>query len=244
MNIIYPASILNNKKVDEMFEEEYLEARSLHSCFLLNNKLPDTTDKLLYRGWMLSEAEYKELENTRNVLIPFSEYESNHYFNGWYELIKEYTIESIVCSNAEEACKKFKESGWEQCFVKDAVKSLTTKRGSIVSSVEELKEVLSELDRVRNIERYIVLRKVVELENEKEIRYFSINGKVYSPNNNPIPESVIKCGEILKDRKFCSIDSCVDTKGNHLIIEVGDGQVSDVKMWSYPDFIKMLINVG
>lgn len=243
MNIIYPASILNNKKVDEMFEEEYFEAKNAHSCFLLNNKLPETTEKLLYRGWMLSETEYKELENTRNVLIPFSEYESNHYFNGWYEFIKEYTIESIVCSNVEEACEKFKESGWGQCFVKDAVKSLTTKRGSIVSSVEELREVLSELNRVRNIERYIVLRKVVELENEKEIRYFSINGKVYSPDNNPIPECVIKCGEILKDRKFCSIDSCVDTKGNHLIIEIGDGQVSDVKMWCYPDFIKMLINV-
>lgn len=239
VNILYPTSLLNINKIDEMFQEE-ANALSPHFFCSVSKKLKLSTEKLLYRGWMLTEKEYYELENSLPFIIPFSEYESNHYFLGWYETIKDLTIESIVCQDKLDAVKKFKESGWSACFVKDAVKSLTTSRGSVVKNENELKDVLEEIERIRGIERYIVLRKVVNLQEEKEIRYFCVRGKVFSPLNVEIDPVVLTCGEKLKSRTFCSIDATQDETGKTIIVEVGDGQVSDLKMWSTSNFVKVL----
>ena len=88
------------------------------------------------------------------------------------------------------------------------------------------------------IEGGIALRKVEQFRPDTELRYFVFNGKPYSPNK-VIPTIVEEISE-RHDVSFYSVDIIENTDGQHRLIEIGDGQVSDKKTWTVEDFCSFL----
>ena len=90
----------------------------------------------------------------------------------------------------------------------------------------------------QKIEGGIALRKVEQLRPETEIRYFIFGGKPYSPNK--IVPSIVE--EISKrhNAPFYSVDVGENSAGQHRLIEIGDGQVSDKKTWKSKDFCNLI----
>lgn len=246
IKILYPCDYFDTKKVDPDFEYERKILSKSFSTGVIGKNDFEKGDSIIYRGWMLNSQDYNDIEKALNkkhceLLIPFREYESNHYFEGWYSPVKSHTIESVVLTSKEEILKELSHLQWGTYFVKDAVKSLTTSKKSIAKTEQEIKEILNEIEKYRGVERYFVLRRSIDLLEETERRYFAIKGIAFSSSpDEAIPDKVKEIANILKERTFISIDMCMDKEGNEWLIEIGDGQVSDLKEWKPEIFINVI----
>ena len=127
--------------------------------------------------------------------------------------------------------------------MKDYVKSLTTTRGSIAQNADEIKEILKLIAQFRgDIEGGVSLRYVEKFLNDSERRYFVLNKKIFSADDD-IPEFVKKVAQQL-NTPFYSIDVVKNTEGELRLVEIGDGQVSDIKEWSAEKLTKAFLLSG
>lgn len=245
--IVFPSDCFSNKKVEESFVEEFNAFKKAgYNIYLINlddykvfPKLED--DNLIYRGWMLTEEQYKKLNEILNgkLLINVNEYLKSHYFPGWYYSIENFTVKSII-SNKENAVNDFEKSSWDKAFIKDYVKSLKSGKGSIVDSSEDLKRALYDMNKYRGfIEGGVVLREVKSFDEKTENRFFVLNGEVFSKSKND--EMLIFAKEVAKNHNalFFSLDIAKLDNGEFLVIEIGDGQVSEAKDWNIEDFVSI-----
>ncbi|MDU7369832.1 MAG: ATP-grasp domain-containing protein [Klebsiella michiganensis] len=92
------------------------------------------------------------------------------------------------------------------------------------------------------IEGGVVLRKVEDLKPETERRYFSFYGNVYSADD-VIPAIVHEIAKHIGS-PFFSIDMVETASSNLRLIEIGDGQVSDIKEWDVQKFVKMIVKAS
>lgn len=260
MQIIYPSDYFNPNRVDENYEDEFNCARHnglkcvlLSSQHLLDSKIklsesPEAHEPVIWRGWMLKQKEYRALYNAVKsygtaMLVSPDDYVSCHYITGWYESCSDYTPETILLTESDDLEKITSRLKWPSYFVKDYVKSLTTSRGSIARNVEEIQEILTNIKQYRGeIEGGIVLRKVEDLKPETERRYFSFFGTVYSADD-VIPAIVHEIAKHISS-PFFSIDMVETASFDLRLIEIGDGQVSDIKEWDIQKFIKMIVKAG
>lgn len=260
MQIIYPSDYFSVNRIDENYEDEFNCARHnglkcvlLSSQHLLDNKIKlseslEAHVPVIWRGWMLKHKEYRALNNavkshSAEMLVSPDDYASCHYITGWYESCSDYTPETIFLNESDDFEKVTSRLKWPSYFVKDYVKSLTTSRGSVARNVEEIKGIVTSIKQYRGeIEGGVVLRKVEDFKSETERRYFSLYGTVYS-SNDVIPDIVFDIVEKISS-PFFSIDM-VETTASHLrLVEIGDGQVSDIKEWDTKKFINMIVNAG
>jgi hypothetical protein len=127
------------------------------------------------------------------------------------------------------------------------VKSLKTGKGSIVESDEDLNRALHDMKTYRGIiEGGIILREVVALQPHSEIRYFVAHNKIFGPHEHLAHLSLLeKVIEKLsaQNLKFYSIDIATTNDSNHIIIEIGDGQVSEAVNWPFESFMNVLIHL-
>lgn len=240
--------LYDTNKPDEIFSDEYKAAKSLGvMCSLLQYgelefkkfiARPKISGEVIYRGWMLDEAEYNLLYKlSSNSLINTPEqYLNCHHLPNWYYLVKEFTAETVICDVADI------ESGltgfnFNKFFIKDYVKSLTTSRGSVATNITEIHDVINAMIKVRNIEGGICIRKFEDYILDTEERYFVFKSNVFS-RNNIIPEMVNMIASRI-DSQFFSIDVITDIKGDLRLVEIGDGQVSDLKKWTPTQFVKI-----
>lgn len=243
MKFIYPPDYFNINKIDEFFEDEAIQLKNMgFSVAIMNNKEIEKGE-YFYRGWMLNEEEYENLndfilKNNSTLLTNKSNYFNAHYLSNWYDILKEYTPETII-TNPVDLEKVLEDTEWEKFFIKDFVKSLTTSEGSIANSKEEVLKVIKKIEDKKGITGGICLRKVEDFVTESEIRYFSINGQILSPTNE-IPDIVNKINELI-DLPFFSIDIIKDRSGKDWLVEIGDGQVSDLKYpWTTVKFAQKI----
>lgn len=257
IQIFYPSNPIQTSKVDEHYEEEYSICKSSGLAVHLidienitNSKIYpgiyDDRARIIYRGWMLNETSYTQLENRfgHRLVTSKVDYFNAHYLPNWYQEVKSLTIPSFITDeeNSLEVFKQF--SG--KAFCKDFVKSLKTGKGSIVDSSEDLMRALSDMKQYRGfIEGGIVLRDVVDLIPNSETRFFVINNSIFSPIKNlhsyQLVEQVVKHLE-QKKLKFYSVDVATTKEGKNILIEIGDGQVSDYVGWAVQDFVAILSN--
>jgi hypothetical protein len=256
IHLLYPSSPLRIRKPDEQYAEEVdavLEAGFEISVFSLENfqagefaampALPEG-GKVLYRGWMLSAEEYVTLSSAlvkagATPLVSTEGYLSSHYLPNWYPLIQEFTPETRVFPVGCNLGDELKALGWPEFFIKDYVKSLKTSVGSRVSTPEQVSTLVAEMKKFRGvIEGGFCVRKVERFLPETERRYFVIDGVPHSANGN-VPDIVNECARRLKQR-FYSIDVIERTDGQLRVVEVGDGQVSDLVGWDPKTFAEML----
>jgi ATP-grasp domain, R2K clade family 3 len=91
--------------------------------------------------------------------------------------------------------------------------------------------VLGEMQKFRGvIEGGIVVRRLEPIDAASERRYFVIHHQVFAPDGE-IPEIVRVCTERIQSL-FFSVDVVTRADGAWRVIEVGDGQVSDLVGWS------------
>ncbi|WP_238582614.1 ATP-grasp domain-containing protein [Trabulsiella odontotermitis] len=127
---------------------------------------------------------------------------------------------------------------WPAYFVKDYVKSLTTSRGSVAKNADEIREVLKLIAHYRGtIEGGVSVRRFESFVLDTERRYFVLNGKVFSADD-VVPEQVEAIARCV-NTPFYSIDVVKNTDGELRLVEIGDGQVSDVKEWDIEKFVAM-----
>jgi hypothetical protein len=129
---------------------------------------------------------------------------------------------------------------WSAYFLKDYVKSLKTARGSIVREPAEAPAVIAELRDYRGeIEGGICVRRVEEFIPGSEQRYFVLLGVGYAASQGvPVPDIIGKRAKRLPSKVF-SVDVARRQDGELRVIEVGDGQVSDLVGWSAAEFAFM-----
>lgn len=243
---IYPESYETKNSVDEDYEKEATLVRAFSNVCVLNKKSIPENHTILYRGWMLKKDEYLEMKTiveskNSKLLVSVDNYYSAHHIDNWYNTLSDLTPETIITprDNLDDVLKNIK---WESFFVKDSVKSLTEKRGSIAKSHEEVKEIVNLIKKFRGLEGNIALRKVYNFIPETETRFFAVHGNVYSPNEN-VSAVAKEVANRMSHLPFISIDVIKDENGKEWLVEIGDGQVSDFKKWELEKFADVLLNL-
>lgn len=257
MRVLYPCNPLNPKEADEVYQEEYQTLQLANvkyslfdfDAFVYGEFKPKPSiepgDLVLYRGWMLKLEYYQHLVSylEGRKAFPFTTYQNYlkcHHLPGWYEPCKAYTPETKFFPDDHHLIKRIEALGWDSYFVKDYVKSNSTARGSIASSPTEAVEIIQLIKKYRgSIEGGIAIRRVERCAKDTETRYFVMNGQSYSPTNE-LPEIVETIAGIVS-APFFSLDIIRREDGVLRLVEIGDGQVSDKKMWSTAAFSAMLI---
>jgi hypothetical protein len=202
-------------------------------------------ESVVYRGWMLNEKKYsalvKKIQSTHAE--PFTDVETYlmlHHLPNWYPLLEGFTPETVVLSESADLEDELKKLGWNAFFIKDFVKSLKTSVGSVIQKPEEISVVVEEMTKYRGeIEGGLCIRQVEDFQSETEKRYFVIFGRAFAADHGEtIPAIVLECAKRIQSN-FYSIDSIVRADGIQRIVEVGDGQVSDIVGWSPERFAEI-----
>ena len=209
---------------------------------------PEPEETVLYRGWMLNEASYKQLvsvveASNAKPLTPLGGYLLTHHIPNWYPLVTEYTPETIVLPEGSDYEEELRKLDWPNFFVKDYVKSLKTSMGSVITDAGDIGRLVEEMAKYRGeIEGGLCVRRFEEFREGSEIRYFVVDGQPIGPDAEPIPRVVEECATRVGSR-FFSIDVATRADGVKRIVELGDGQVSDLVGWQVDRFVEAVSGV-
>ncbi len=258
MMSLYPSSPLHPNQPDEQFATEVAAVRaagfdtSLFSLEKLQGgqfraipPIPNDAD-VLYRGWMLSASEYEALtaalaQAGAKPVIFTKEYLANHYLPNWYPHIKDLTPETRIYAADCDLEAKLRSLNWTEYFIKDYVKSLKTSVGSRIRKPGQVSALVAEMRQFRGvIEGGFCVRRVEAFLPETERRYFVINGVPFAVSGDA-PPIICECAKRLTSR-FYSVDVVQRADGQLRIVEVGDGQVSDLIGWTPAQFANLLTN--
>ncbi len=253
-HFLFPTHPLKATAVEEMFADQLSAVResgysaSLCSDSVIQEGKPLRNVRagatLVYRGWMMNATEYGRLTEairaaSATPLTSPTEYLAAHHLPNWYPLIAEFTPETHVFASDADWESEMRSLGWAAFFIKDYVKSLKTSRGSIVRDPSEIGAVVEEMERFRGeIEGGLCVRRVEAFVTESERRYFVLDGKAFSPDDQPIPDLVQQVASRIPS-PFFSVDIIQREDGALRVVEVGDGQVSDLVGWTADAFVRM-----
>lgn len=253
MRILFPSSPFNPKVSDDLVKEQYesflragygvslFSLESLQSGRLILQLPPTEPGDFLYRGWMLTESEYRLLSEKiaslgSSLWTNPEQYLAAHHLPKWYPLIKDLTAETVILEQEEATEAILSSLSWDGYFVKDFVKSLKTSCGSRITNPRQLPALLREMKHFRgHIEGGICLRKFEHLEANSEIRYFVIKGVPFAPTASEVPHIVTQVAARIKS-PFFSVDVARRHDGVLRVVEIGDGQVSDLVGWTADRF--------
>ena len=256
VTVLFPSDYFDKKKPDETFSEQVHAFQALGFAVATTplEDLPlgkakfypplSESETVLYRGWMLSGDDYALLTQAtaQAGAKPFTtpkQYLLTHHIPNWYPHISELTPETVCFTDLEAVEQRLEELDWQGFFVKDFVKSLKTSVGSRIESPEQIRTVMTEMRKFRGgIEGGVCVRRLEALEDGSEQRYFVINGSAHSNDGEAPPSVVTACASRL-DSPFFSVDVATRSDGELRVVEVGDGQVSDLMGWSAQRFASL-----
>ena len=238
MRLIFPCLPYSLKEVEPHFESQAqaAEARGLaYSLFsyedfqqedrVLLRPRPEEDEPLLLRGWMLKPAEYARIDR---FLTSPQHYREMHWLDGWYERVREFTAETVCTDERSQIEALLAE--WGQAFVKDRVKSCTAHGPPVVKNWTELEALRATMIEFRGeIEGGLCFRRVETY--LEEHRLFVWRGQVH---HRSLPGPAVKLGSQVAERfesPFFTIDLALRQDGVWRVVELGDGQVSDLKEW-------------
>lgn len=256
MLLLYPSNPLRPNAVDDAWRDEHDAACALgipcarfsferfgDGAFAPRPALPAGA-RVLYRGWMLAPARYRHLAEAvsavgASMVTDAAAYHRCHHLPGWYAKCADLTPETEFVAPDEDLPARLATLRWSAYFVKDFVKSLTTTRGSVASTPEEVAAVVAEIARVRGgIEGGVCLRRVEPFVPDSEARYFVAAGRAIAAEGEP-PALVHELASRIES-PFFSVDVARTREGALRLVELGDGQVSDRKEWPAARFVAML----
>jgi hypothetical protein len=246
-HFLFSASPFEPKMPEELFDAQRIELEQAGFTWSVCSDAQVAGEKplrgvpsdstVVYRGWMLKPDDYKRLvvairgAGARPLTVE-DVYAATHYLPNWYPLIADLTPETIVIPIGADIESELGRLGWEAYFLKDYVKSLKTGPGSIVRTPREALNVIDEMQMYRGeIEGGLCVRRVEDFVLETERRYFVLNGISHGPDGKSVPQIVSQCSERIAS-PFFSIDVVRRSDGALRVVEIGDGQVSDLVGWS------------
>lgn len=260
MHILYPDDPLEPHTPEPLYREEFAAARAAglsvsifsfedfeHGRFRARPALP-AREHVLYRGWMLTAARYARLveqfrEHAAEAVTSADEYCNAHHLPRWYPVIEEFTANTLIFSEDTDFVTALAEHRWPGYFVKDFVKSLSTRKGSLVANTSEIADVIAQLKKYRGeIEGGVCVRRREDYVANSERRYFVVQGAAYA-SDGEVPAIVAECARRVAS-PFFSIDVARRSDGELRVIEIGDGQVSDRKEWKAAQLIPLLQRLG
>jgi hypothetical protein len=199
---------------------------------------------VLYRGWMLSRDDYQRLQTNvtkakARLLIDCAAYIANHHLPEWYSELSGLTPETRIYPPDCDLEKELHVLGWEEFFIKDYVKSLKASTGARISKPEQVAALVADMRRFRGtIEGGFCVRRVESFLPDTERRFFVVDGVPHASSGD-VPPIVQECARRRQSR-FYSVDVVQRADGELRIVEVGDGQVSDLVGWEAGKFATML----
>lgn len=253
-HFLFPSHPLKASVIDEMFAEQ---AAGLTDAGFTTSPCSDamiagerpmrpipSASEVVYRGWMLNGDDYQRLHNAivaangRPITTPH-QYLAAHHLPNWYPLVAEFTPETRVFPADADLERELRALAWPAFFIKDYVKSLKTSVGSIVRDPATIGTVVEEMKHFRGeIEGGFCVRRVEEFVAATERRLFVLDGHVFAPDDQPVPPFVSAIATRIPNR-FFSIDVIQRRDGAWRVVELGDGQVSDLVGWSVSRFAEM-----
>lgn len=255
MRILYPADTFSPKVADEVYADEFAAAQAVElpvSIFSFEDFQSGTFrprpaiqsgETVLYRGWMLTPADYARLfeaivASGGTPVTDVAAYTLCHHFPRWYPLLSEFTAETLTFSQDDDIVAALASHGWHGCFLKDYVKSLSTDGGSVVCDLSAIPSVITKMLKYRGqIEGGLCARRLEDYDTSTERRYFVWRGQAHS-GTGEIPQVVTEAASRVSS-PFFSVDVARRSDGVLRVIELGDGQVSDRKHWDCHNFIRM-----
>lgn len=255
-HLLVPSAPFDPSKPDQAYRDEAEAFRALgwgvslfsfedfeQGRFRARPPLVDAS-ALLYRGWMLDAPEYERLAQNVNasgsaLLTSPEAYRRCHYLPWWYETCRDLTMETTFATENDDFDALVGSLGWQKYFVKDFVKSLTTARGSVARDAAEIRDVIALLRQYRGrIEGGICLREFTAFCPQTEQRYFVVGGTAHGCDGS-VPDVVADIARRVES-PFFSVDVARASDGRLLVIELGDGQVSDRKEWPVDRFVHVM----
>jgi hypothetical protein len=247
---LFPSDYFNSQQPDEAFTEQTqalkqqgfrIAVLSLETATIF--PVLQTTDTVVYRGWMLSIEQYQQMlkiieKFSATPLTSLKNYLATHYLPNWYPKLLEFTPETRVFAITDNLQLELEKLAWDGFFIKDYVKSLKTSIGSVIRQPAEITVLLEEMQHFRSsIEGGICVRRLEALRPETEQRYFVYQQQAFASDTSQIiPGIVQSCLERIK-QPFFSVDVIENTNGDLRIVEIGDGQVSDLVGWTAARFV-------
>jgi hypothetical protein len=251
MHFLYPSHPMKASVIEPMYDEECAAiqaagfATSLCPDSVIQNGKPlkgiPCGSTVVYRGWMLDAAEYSRLNKaiSNAGANPLTSTEANlaaHHCPKWYQLIAEFTPETRVFPLTCDLESELRSLGWKEFFIKDYVKSLKTSRGAILRDPSEVGTLVEAMKHFRGeIENGFCVRRIEPFIASTEKRYFVLNGKAFAPNDERVPRIVGSVASRIPS-PFFSVDVIRREDGIERIVEIGDGQVSDLVGWTSAAF--------
>jgi hypothetical protein len=158
--------------------------------------------------------------------------------------MKPILLKLYVCQTVDSDLEReLSDLGWKCFFIKNYVKSLKTSIGSTIEKPSDIKTVVDEMQKFSGtIEGGVCVRRVEDFISDSERRYFVINGRVFAANSEKkIPTIVEECAKRINS-KFFSVDVVERRDGVKRIVEIGDGQVSDLVGWTTERFAEIWLD--
>lgn len=258
MRLIYPADTFNPKAVDEVYADEYAAARDVGFSISLFNfdefqtgrflLFPpiEPDEDVLYRGWMMSGTDYSRFHQAvtslgGHLLTSPDSYLLCHHLPRWYPQLEQFTAETRFYPEDANITEDLEAAGWTGCFLKDYVKSLSTDGGSVVRDLANIATVITKMRKYRGqIEGGLCARRLEDYDVSTERRFFVYRGHPFG-DGIEVPPPVFAAASVIAS-PFFTVDVALRTDGVLRIIELGDGQVSDLKHWGSHDFMHILTN--
>ena len=252
-HFLFPTGSTHNEP-DETFADQYsaiiragftgsfISDKVLAGVEALRDVPQDST--VVYRGWMTTADEYTTLVRAIDraggtPLVSPREYLGSHHLPNWYSLIAEFTPETKIFGADADLVAELHALNWGSYFIKDYVKSLKSRRGSVVHDPSDGPAVVEELREYRGrIEGGICIRRFEDFTADSEVRYFVLRGIAHAPVDGHVPDVVRICADCIPS-PFFSVDVARRQDGVLRIVEIGDGQVSDIVGWSATEFASL-----
>ena len=236
MHFIYPCLPYSSRTVDPLWEPEYAWARAQGLATGLvdldNDKVwfpaPDRPAQAIYRGWMLTGAEYDRLARLVPLAISTAEYLASHHATGWYDAVASHTFPSRFLT--EPTPLSFADG--RRYFVKGLAKSFGA--DSVLAAQSQLDDFWQRQELPPGTSLFV--RDFAALKPASERRFFVVNGHAVGAEGNLVPASLQDAVHSLQPRLFYSFDIADTLAGQPVLVEVGDGQVSDLKEWTVAEF--------
>lgn len=236
MRFVYPSLPYQLRTVYPLWEPEYEWARTQGLAVGLVDvdeerrwlPPPVAATPIIYRGWMLAAAEYAALSCLLPVAVPTAEYLSSHEATGWYDAVAGYTFLSRFLS--EPTPLDFNDG--RRYFVKGVVKSFGA--ASVVSSQQQFDSFWCQQELPAGTPLFV--RDFAALRPGSERRFFVVRGQAFGAGGTRLPAALQPVLAALRPRLFYSLDAAETLTGQPVLVEIGDGQVSDLKEWSVAEF--------
>lgn len=254
IHFLFPADALNPHSVEELFAEQ---AQQLNAAGYTTSLMTDAVVEegaslrriprgatVVYRGWMLKSSQYARLvaaiaQAEARPFTTLDEYLATHHLPNWYPRIAAFTPETRIFPPDADLEMALRSLAWDAYFIKDFVKSLKTSVGSLVKNPAEAGRVVEEMREFRGeIEGGLCVRRYVPFQASAERRYFVLKGRPFAPDDLPIPPIVEEVAARINS-PFFSVDIAPLEDGTWNVVEVGDGQVTDLVGWSPQAFTRM-----